>query len=59
MQLVGQDFDAVRTITYAVAPKPGSVSKPVRVTYTVEALDDRGRVSSVEVLLPVFGLYAG
>jgi arylsulfate sulfotransferase len=59
VQLVGQDLDAVRTISYAVEPKPGSVSKPVRVTYTVEALDDRGRVTSGEVLLPVFGLYAG
>ncbi len=59
MHLAGQDFDAVRTISYAVEPKPGSVSKPVRVTYTVEALDDRGRLMSGEVLLPVFGLYAG
>ena len=59
MHLVGQDLDAVRTISYAVEPKPGSVSKPVRVTYTVEALDNRGRLMSGEVLLPVFGLYAG
>jgi hypothetical protein len=59
VHLAGQDLDAVRTISYAVEPKPGSVSKPVRVTYTVEALDNRGRLTSGEVLLPVFGLYAG
>ena len=59
MHLVGQDLDALRTISYAVEPKPGSVSKPVRVTYTLGALDERGRVMSGEVLLPVFGLYAG
>jgi arylsulfate sulfotransferase len=59
VHLVGQDLDAVQTISYVVEPKPGSVSKPVRVTYTLEALENRGRVISGEVLLPVFGLYAG
>ena len=56
---MGQDLDALRTISYAVEPKPGSVSKPVRVTYTLGALERTGRVMSGEVLLPVFGLYAG
>src|SRR5262245_24604385 len=59
VHLAGQDLEAVREISYEVEPKPGSVSKPVRVTYTLEALDNRGRVTSGEVLLPVFGLYAG
>ena len=59
VHLVGKDLDAVQSISYSIAPKPGSVSKPVKVTYTLDALDDRGRVISGEVLLPVFGLYAG
>jgi arylsulfate sulfotransferase len=59
VHLVGQDLESVRSISYSVGPKPGSVSKPVRVTYSMEALADRGRVMSGEVLLPVFGLYAG
>lgn len=59
MHLGGQDLSAVESISYAIEPKPGSVSKPVRVTYSMEALDNRGRVTSGEVLLPVFGLYAG
>jgi hypothetical protein len=59
VHLVGEQLDEVQTISYEVEPKPGSVSKPVRVTYTMEALDDRGRLMSGEVELPVFGLYAG
>ncbi len=59
MHLVGHDLELVRSISYSVEPKPGSASKPVRVTYSMEALDSRGRVMSGEVLLPVFGLYAG
>ena len=59
VHLAGQDLDVVETIAYEIEPKPGSVSKPVRVTYTMEALDNRGRVMSDEVLLPVFGLYSG
>ncbi len=59
VHLVGQDLDAVQTISYSIEPKPGSVSKPVRVTYTLGALENRGRVLTGEVLLPVFGLYSG
>jgi len=59
VHLAGQDLASVRSISYSIAAKPGSVSKPVRVTYSMDALDNRGRVTSGEVLLPVFGLYAG
>jgi arylsulfate sulfotransferase len=59
VHLVGQDLSAVRTVSYVVEPKPGSVSKPVRVTYTLEALERKGRLETDHLELPVFGLYAG
>ena len=59
VQLAGQSLSAVRTVSYEIEPKPDSVSAPVRVTYTLEALRSRGRLTSDLLELPVFGLYAG
>jgi hypothetical protein len=59
VHLVGQSLPAVRTISFGVEPKPGSVSKAVHVTYTLESLDKRGRLTDGELQVPVFGLYAG
>jgi arylsulfate sulfotransferase len=60
LNLVGQRLPALKTLTYTIAPKPGSASKPVRVTHTLAALRDGGRFpTSRELALPVFGLYAG
>jgi hypothetical protein len=59
VHLAGQSLTAVRTIRYELKAKPGSVSKPVRVTYTRQALRRRGRLTDNDLQLPVFGLYAG
>jgi hypothetical protein len=59
VHLVGQSLSAVRTVSFEIEPKPDSVSAPVRVTYTLESLRSRGRLTSDLLVLPVFGLYAG
>src|SRR5690242_18741712 len=60
VHLSGSTLADVSTVTYTIAAKPGSASKPVRVTYTREALESRGRFETAQSLrLPVFGLYSG
>jgi arylsulfate sulfotransferase len=58
VHLVGQEIPRIQSISYVVEPKPDSVSKPVRVTYTRDALESRGRLTNDRLLLPVLGLYA-
>lgn len=62
--LVKLDGDAIAgaaSVRFQIAPKPGSVSKPVSVTYSVDYLGRHGRVttSPAGLTVPVFGLYAG
>jgi hypothetical protein len=54
-------FDPSRLpgLQYTIAPKPGSVSKPVHVEYSISALAARGYVGTNSLTVPVFGLYAG
>jgi len=60
VHLAGERVSQIRTITYVIEPKPDSVSKPARVSYSIAALKARGRLlSDNRLLLPVFGLYAG
>lgn len=59
VRLAGERLADVRAVSYVLEPKPGSVSKPVRVKYTREALERRGRFADGALVLPVFGLYAG
>lgn len=60
VHLDGRRLSDLQTASYVVEAKPGSVSKPVHVTYTREALARRGRLQDGNALqLPVFGLYAG
>ena len=60
VHLEGVRVPAIRTASYVIEPKPGSVSRPVRVAFTMKSLKSRGKmVSTSELLLPVFGLYAG
>ena len=59
VQVDGFDSSALIRVQYAIAPKPGSVSKPVRVEYSLSALAARGYVSTSSLTVPVFGLYAG
>ena len=61
VKLSGQDLESVTTIRYTIARKPGSVSKPVKVQYSIGALKQRGYTTPIgnSITLPVFGLYAG
>lgn len=58
LDLTGTNVSALVEISYTIAAKAGTASRPVSVTYTIESLRDRGRVSGSTVTLPVFGLYA-
>ena len=59
LQLLASDPAAVDTITFTIAPKPGSVTRPVGATFTRQYLQARGYfdVSTGVITLPVFGLY--
>jgi hypothetical protein len=54
----GISMGELAAVEFSIAPKPGSVSKPVDVWYSIAALTARGYVGSF-LTLPVYGLYAG
>lgn len=55
----GTGLGSVVAVEYTIAPKPGSVSRPVHVEYSFAALQARGYVSNGTLTIPVFGLYSG
>ena len=59
VRLDGFDRYNVTGVQYTIATKPGSVSKPVHVEYSIFALEARGYVAGQSITVPVFGLYAG
>jgi arylsulfate sulfotransferase len=59
VELAGRSLASVQSISYVIEPKVGSASRPVNVTYTVEALKRRAYIGPDTATLPVFGLYAG
>jgi arylsulfate sulfotransferase len=67
VDLVGIGAENLSAVEFAIAPRSGSVSKPVHVRYAIAALQRQGYVipPAVElpglwvIRLPVFGLYAG
>ncbi|HET9182654.1 MAG TPA: aryl-sulfate sulfotransferase [Candidatus Angelobacter sp.] len=59
VHLTDSDISTVSAVDYTIAPKPGSVSKPVHVEYSMAALAARGYVAGNALTVPVFGLYAG
>ena len=59
VKLVGSDVSLVDSVTFTIAPKPASVSSPVKVTWSKTALSNRGDVRNTSLEVPVFGLYAG
>src|SRR5262245_4200966 len=56
----GVRVSELASVRYTIAAKPGAASKPVSVSYSLDALMRRGRVdpTSGQLTLPVFGLYA-
>ena len=57
--LQGQSIASLASVDIVIAAKPGSVSKPVHVTYSMAALTSRGyaNVAASSLTLPLFGLY--
>jgi hypothetical protein len=51
----------LKSIQFAIDPKPGSVTRPLSGTYSNSYLVDRGfeNPQTGEIILPVYGLYAG
>ena len=49
----------LKSIQFAIDPKPGSVTRPLSGTYSNDYLVSRGFEHSSEILMPVYGLYAG
>ena len=49
----------VKNIQFAINPKPGSVTRPLSGTYSNQYLVSRGFEHPPEIILPVYGLYAG
>lgn len=54
-------YPELARVTFTVAPRPGTLSRPVTVTYDKAWLDRRNAYSTPErrLAVPVFGLYAG
>lgn len=59
VQLHPVELSRITGVQYTIAPKPGSMSKPVHVEYSLAALAARGYLSGSALTVPVFGLYAG
>src|SRR5215216_530196 len=49
----------LKSIQFAIDAKPGSVTRPLSGTYSNEYLVSRGFEHSPDIVLPVYGLYAG
>ena len=49
----------LKSVQFAIDPKPASVTRPLSGTYSNDYLVSRGLEHSPEVILPVYGLYAG
>lgn len=55
------DLTVLNGIKFTIAPKRGSVTRPLSATYSRAYLEGRGYVNAPaeQVVVPVFGLYAG
>src|SRR5947199_10366574 len=49
----------LKSIQFAIDPKPGSVTRPLSGTYSNQYLVSRGFETPPQVIVPVYGLYAG
>src|SRR6476660_8479709 len=49
----------LKSIQFAIDAKPGSVTRPLSGTYANDYLVSRGFEHPPEIILPVYGLYAG
>jgi hypothetical protein len=59
LTLAVSDTTTLKSIQFAIDPKPGSVTRPLSGTYSNDYLVSRGFEHPPEIILPVYGLYAG
>jgi len=61
VHLMASNSDVLRAIQFTIAPKSGSVTRPLSATYQRSYLLDRGYLieGAEDIYLPVWGLYAG
>src|SRR5438552_11008015 len=59
LALAVSNTSLLKSIQFAIAPKPGSVTRPLSGTYANDFLLSRGFEQPPEIILPVYGLYAG
>jgi arylsulfate sulfotransferase len=61
LNLTASDTTVLESIQFTIAPKPGSVTRPLSGTYANYYLVNRGfeNPQSGDITLPVYGLYAG
>lgn len=61
LTFTASDLTPIASVKFTVAPKAGSVTRPLAATYTKAYLQGRGYVDGAarKVTVPVFGLYAG
>ena len=60
LSLTASQTDVLRSIQFTIAPKTGSVTRPLSGTYSNAYLTERGDLNAItgEIFLPVYGLYA-
>ncbi|MGI8955585.1 MAG: aryl-sulfate sulfotransferase [Chthoniobacterales bacterium] len=51
------DTPALKSVQFAIAPKPGSSTRPLSATYSSDYLLERGDILNGKVFLPLHGLY--
>jgi arylsulfate sulfotransferase len=59
LTLLVSNTAVLKNIQFAIDPKPGSVTRPLSGTYSGDYLASRAYVNPPEIILPVYGLYAG
>jgi arylsulfate sulfotransferase len=61
LSLTASNTTDLKSIQFTIAPKPGSVTRPLSGTYANYYLVNRGfeNPQTGEIMLPVYGLYAG
>src|SRR6266480_1853301 len=61
VSLTASNTTVLKSIQFTIAPKPGSVTRPLSGTYANYYLVNRGfeNPQTGEIMLPVYGLYAG
>jgi hypothetical protein len=57
VQLTGRSLSVAKTISFTIAPMPGTLSAPVHVSWTLAALIAHGYYQGGTLSMPIFGLY--